>query len=91
MKPNIVWRQFEGIYPLYSAHPSTQDWIRLDRTGSDALGTDDRKAIFVCKLFEINFSTCISFLIAVEEKEYLSKDDAHLKLGQLQRVGEIYQ
>ena len=50
------------------------------------VATDDRNAIRACKLLKIDFTTAISFLMRLFEKNLINKDEALIKLHKLNSV-----
>ena len=61
--------------------------IALAPPKSALVATDDRRAIHACKVLNIPFTTAISILTRMREKELLSRDEAHEKLNRLASDG----
>jgi predicted nucleic acid-binding protein len=56
---------------------------------NNVLATDDRNAIRACKILKIDFVTSISILIRAFEKGLLEKEEALIKLQNLQLIGRF--
>ncbi|MGQ9602427.1 MAG: hypothetical protein ACUVQU_04845 [Candidatus Bipolaricaulia bacterium] len=61
--------------------------ILLARELSCPVATDDKRAITVCKLLGLEFTTAIGFLIWAHERKMMSRELAREKLRGLQRYG----
>lgn len=54
---------------------------------ADILATDDKNAINACKLLKIRFTSAIDILIRTMEKGIIEREEAGLKLGELNKYG----
>lgn len=61
--------------------------LQLAREEGYLFATDDKAAIKACKVFGVEFTTAIDFLIRVYEREELGKEMAREKLAQLEKYG----
>lgn len=61
--------------------------LQLAKEEGFLFATDDKAAIKACKVFGVEFTTTIDFLIRVYEREELGKEMAREKLAQLEKYG----
>ncbi len=53
--------------------------------------TDDKKAMGLCKVFHIEFTTALNLLVALYKSGYLSKEEAMIKFEKLALFGRYAQ
>jgi predicted nucleic acid-binding protein len=65
----------------------TEAILLAHHSGNAIVATDDRNAIRACRMLGLGYITALSIVISLCELGALSKTDAILKIGQLQRIG----
>ena len=77
-----------NIQKDFNIHKGEAECIVLFfESSGNLLGTDDKKTLNVCKIFQIPFFSTISFLLLCVSKRKLSKSQASLKLDKLLQIG----
>jgi predicted nucleic acid-binding protein len=57
--------------------------------GNAIVATDDRNAIRACRMLNLGYITALSIVISLCEHGAISREEAILKLEQLQRIGRF--
>lgn len=84
---NIDKRKGEDIKKDFKLGKGEAEAIILAEQENSLLATDDRNAILVCKIRNIQFTTAIDFIIRASEKKIIEKKEAKRKIDQLEKLG----
>ena len=84
-------KKVEKLYLDFSIGKGEAEAICLCLEERGVLITDDRKAIQLCKLFEIEFTTALNILVALYKKQKIKQDEAKAMIGQLAIHGRYSQ
>jgi predicted nucleic acid-binding protein len=78
----------EILMENFNLHEGEAEAIRIYKENEeDLLGTDDWRAIEVCKILDINYFTTLSFTIWCKTKNLISREKILYKLNKLQEIG----
>lgn len=84
-------KKAEKLYLDFSIGKGEAEAICLCLEEKGVLITDDRKAIQLCKLFEIEFTTALNILVALYKKQKIKREEATAMLEQLALHGRYSQ
>jgi predicted nucleic acid-binding protein len=83
---NVLKR--DNLMTDFGLHEGEAECIALYyEISADILGSDDKKTINVCKIFQIPFFSVISFILLSVTEKTLPKLNALLKLEKLEKIG----